>query len=80
VAMFASFRSNFFDWIKDPKSRRAKPRPPGFYRRGQRVRVRVDYQDLRTADNRLYLPKSFGLPAIALLERGTPLLGAGDRR
>ena len=79
VAMFASFRSNFFDWIKDPKSGPAKPRPPGFYRRGQRVRVRVDYQDLRTADNRLYLPKSFGLPAIALLERGTPLLGAGDR-
>src|ERR1700685_1820961 len=34
-AMFRSYRSNFFAWVKDPSSRPGKPRPPRFYRRGQ---------------------------------------------
>jgi len=79
LATFGSFRRNFFDWVKDQASRPGKPRPPRFYRRGQRVRIRVDYQDLRIAANCLYLPKSFGLPAIPLVERGAPLLAPGDR-
>src|ERR1700691_3462630 len=39
-AMFRSYRSNFFTWVKDPASRPGKPRPPRFYRRGQRARLR----------------------------------------
>src|SRR5580700_3338132 len=79
-AMFRSYRSNFFAWAKDPASRPGKPRPPRFYRRGQRARVHFDYQDFKVVDNRLYLPGSMGLGALALVERGgEPLLNPGDR-
>src|ERR1700691_110503 len=60
-AMFRSYRSNFFAWAKDPSSRPGKPRPPKFYRRGQRARVCFDCQDFKVLDNRLYLPASMGL-------------------
>jgi len=79
-AMFRSYRSNFFAWTKDPDSRLGKPRPPRFYRRGQRTRVCFDYQDFKVLDNRLYLPDSMGLGGVALVERnGDPLLNPGDR-
>ena len=79
-AMFRSYRSNFFAWAKDPASRPGKPRPPRFHRRGQRVRVRFDYQDFKVLDNRLYLPTNMGLGALLLVERdGEPLLNPGDR-
>jgi putative transposase len=79
-AMFRSFRSNFFAWAKDASSRSGKPRPPRFYRRGQRARVCFDYQDFRVLDNRLYLPASMGLGALPLVERnGELLLNSGDR-
>ena len=79
-AMFRSFRSNFFAWTKDPASRPGKPRPPRFYRRGQRARLRFDYQEFKIEDNRLHLPTSIGLGPLALVERGgEPLLSPGDR-
>jgi hypothetical protein len=79
-AMFRSYRSNFFAWVKDPSSRPGKPRPPRFYRRGQRARVCFDYQDFKVLDNRLHLPPSMGLGVLALVERdGEPLLNPGDR-
>jgi hypothetical protein len=79
-AMFRSFRSNFFAWTKDPASRPGKPRPPRFYRRGQRARLRFDYQEFKIEDNRLHLPASIGLGPLALVERGgEPLLNPGDR-
>ena len=79
-AMHASYRSNFFDWVKDHASRQGKPRPPRFYRQGQRARVRFDYQDFTVLRNRLYLPATLGLPAIPLLDRqGEPLMEPGDR-
>jgi putative transposase len=79
-AMFRSFRSNFFAWAKDPASRPGKPRPPRFYRRGKRARVRFDYQDFKVLDNRLYLPASMGLGVVSLVDReGEPLLNPGDR-
>jgi hypothetical protein len=79
-AMFRSYRSKFFAWAKDPASRPGKPRPPRFYRRGQRARVRFDYQDFRVVDNRLCLPASMGLGALPLVERGGELLlMPGDR-
>jgi putative transposase len=79
-AMFRSYRSNFFAWVKDPASRPGKPRPPRFYRRGQRARVRFDYQEFKVLDNRLQLPASMGLGALPLLERGgEPLLNPADR-
>ena len=79
-AMVASFRSNLFDWIKDHSSRCGKPKPPQFYRRGQRARLRFDYQDFTVLHDRLYLPESLGLGVIALVDRqGEPLLQPGDR-
>jgi putative transposase len=79
-AMFRSFRSNFFAWVKDPSSRPGKPRPPRFYRRGQRARLRFDYQEFKVTDNRLHLPASIGLGPLALAERGgEPLLNSGER-
>ena len=79
-AMYASFRSNFFDWVKDPSSRQGKPRPPRWYRRGKRTRIRYDYQDLTLDGTLVYLPDSAGLPPIRLVERdGTPILSEGDR-
>jgi putative transposase len=79
-AMFRSYRSNFFAWAKDPSSRPGKPRPPKFYRRGQRARVCFDYQDFKVSDNRLYLPSSMGLGVLPLVDRdGEPLLDPGDR-
>jgi IS605 OrfB family transposase len=79
-AMFSSFRSNFFAWVKDPASRPGKPRPPRFYRRGQRARVYFDYQDFKVLDERLYLPASMGLGPVQLVARdGEALLNAGDR-
>jgi len=79
-AMFRSYRSNFFAWAKDPSSRPGKPRPPKYYRRGQRARVRFDYQDFKVLDNRLHLPTSMGLGAVLLVDRdGEPLLNPGDR-
>ncbi len=79
-AMFRSFRSNFFAWAKHPASRPGKPRPPRFYRHGQRARVRFDYQEFRILDNRLYLPASMGIGPVLLVERGgEPLLNPGDR-
>jgi putative transposase len=79
-AMFRSYRSNFFTWAKDPASRPGKPRPPRFYRRGQRARLRYDYQEFKVLDNRLYLPASMGLGPLVLVERdGEPLLNPGDR-
>jgi len=80
AAMFRSYRSNFFAWAKDPSSRPGKPRPPRFYRRGHRARVRFDYQDFKVLENRLYLPASMGLGPLPLVERsGEPLLNPGDR-
>jgi putative transposase len=80
VAMFRSYRSNFFAWAKDPTSRPGKPRPPRFYRRGQRARVHFDYQDFKVLDNRLYLPTSIGLGPVSLFDRdGEPLLNPSDR-
>ena len=79
-AMFRSFRSNVFAWAKDPATRPGKPRPPRFYRRGQRARVCFDYQDLKVREHRLYLPASFGVDVLTLVKRdGEPLLGPGDR-
>ena len=79
LAPFRSFRSNFFDWVADQSSRPAQPRPPGFFRMGQRARVRFDYQDFTVERNRLLLPESLGLDALLLLNRdGTPLLNLGD--
>jgi IS605 OrfB family transposase len=79
-AMFRSYRSNFFAWAKDPTSRPGQPRPPRFYRRGQRARVCFDYQDFKVVDNRLNLPTSMGLGTVPLVERGgEPLLSPGDR-
>jgi putative transposase len=79
-AMFRSYRSNFFAWAKDPASRPGKPRPPRFYRRGQRVRLRFDYQEFKVVDNRLIFPASMGLGDLSLVERdGEPLLNPGDR-
>jgi IS605 OrfB family transposase len=78
-AIFRSYRSNFFAWAKDHSSRPGKPRPPRFHRRGQRARVRFDYQDFRVVENRLYLPSSMGLGPLTLVERGgEPLLNPGD--
>jgi len=52
----------------------------GLYRRGQRARVRIDYQDFNVRDDRVIFPPSFGLDALSMLNRdGTPLLEAGDR-
>ena len=80
AAMVASFRSNFFDWAKDHSSRPGKPKPPRFYRRGQRARLRFDYQDFTVLHDRLYLPESLGLSVLALVDRqGEPLLQPGDR-
>jgi putative transposase len=79
-AMFRSYRSNFFAWVKDPASRPGKPRPPRFYRRGQRARLRFDYQEFKVVANRLILPASMGLGPLTLVERdGEPLLNPGDR-
>ena len=79
-AMVASFRSNLFDWIKDHSSRSGKPKPPRFYRRGQRARLRFDYQDFTVLHDRLYFPESLGLGVIALVDRqGESLLKPGDR-
>jgi putative transposase len=79
-AMFRSYRSNFFAWAKDPPRGRAKPRPPRFYRRGQRARANFDYQDFKVLDNRLHLPASMGLGPVLLGDRdGEPLLNPGDR-
>jgi len=79
-AMFRSFRSNFFAWTKDPTAWPGRPRPPRSYRRGKRARVRLDYQDFKVRENRLYLPAGFGLDVLALVERdGEPLLNDGDR-
>ena len=79
-AMVASFRSNFFDWAKDHASRPGQPKPPRFCRRGQRARLRFDYQDFTVVHDRLYLPESLGLGVIALVDRqGEPLLQPGDR-
>jgi putative transposase len=79
-AMFRSYRSNFFAWAKDPSSRPGKPRPPRFHRRGQRARVRFDYQDFKVLGERLYMPTSMGLGPVLLVDRGgEPLLNPGDR-
>ncbi len=79
-AMFASYRSNFFEWAKDPASRPGQPKPPNFHRRGQRARVRLDSQDFTVSDDRLYLPESLGLGVMALVDRdGESLLRPGDR-
>jgi putative transposase len=79
-AMFRSYRSNFFAWAKDPASRPGKPRPPRFYRRGQRARMHFDYQEFKVLENRLYLPASMGLGPLPLVERnGEPLLNPDDR-
>jgi putative transposase len=79
-AMFRSYRSNFFAWAKDPASRPGKPRPPRFYRRGQRARMHFDYQEFKVVENRLYLPASMGLGPLPLVERnGEPLLNPDDR-
>ena len=79
-AMFRSYRSNFFAWAKDPASRPGKPRPPRFYRRGQRARVHFDYQEFKVLENRLYLPSSMALGPVPLVGRdGEPLLNPGDR-
>jgi putative transposase len=79
-AMFRSYRSNFFAWVKDPSSRPGKPRPPRFYRRGQRARLHFDYQEFKVLENRLYLPNSTGLGPVLLANRdGEPLLNQGDR-
>ena len=56
AAMFASYRSNFFAWVKDGASRPGQPRPPRFYRLGQWARLRYDYQDFTVLHDRLYLP------------------------
>ena len=78
--MFASYRSNFFASVKDRASRPGQPRPPRFYRRGQRARLRYDYQDFTVLHDRLYLPESLGPGVIALVDRrGEPLLHSGDR-
>ena len=80
AAMFASYRSNFFDWALDHSSRPGKPKPPRFYCRGQRARVRLDYQDFSVEGDHLRLPDSFGLDPLPLVDRaGKPLLKAGDR-
>ena len=80
LAMFRSYRSNFFAWAKDPASRPGKPRPPRFYRRGQRARVLFDYQDFKVLENRLILPASVGLGPIPLVDReGQLLLDSNDR-
>jgi putative transposase len=79
-AMFRSYRSNFFAWVKDPASRPGKPRPPRFYRRGQRARLHFDYQEFKVLENRLYLSSSMALGRMPLVERdGEPLLNPGDR-
>ena len=69
AAMVAAFRSNFFDWVKDHSLRPGQPRPPRFYRRGQRARLRFDYQDFSVVHDRLHLPESLGLGVIALVDR-----------
>ena len=81
VAMFRSFRTNFFEWIKeDPKIRGGKPKPPRYYRRGQQARLRFDYQEFTVRNNLLSFPEIVGLDVLALVERdGEPLLGPGDR-
>jgi hypothetical protein len=73
-AMFRSYRSNFFEWAKDPASRPGKPRPPRFHRRGQRARLRFDYQEFKVLGNRLYLPAGMGLDALPLVDRDGELL------
>lgn len=79
-AMFASYRSNFFDWAKDHSSRQGKPRPPSYYRLGKRSRLRVDYQDIKIENGRLCLPDSLGLESVALCDhRGMPLFAADER-
>ena len=79
-AMFAAYRSNFFDWAKDHASRPGQPQPPRFYRRGQRARLRFDYQDFTVRTDRLHLPESLGLGVVALVDRdGEPLLNPDDR-
>ncbi len=79
VAMMASYRSNFFGWVADKSSRPGKPRPPGFFRRGQRVGVTFDYQDFKVRRNRVHMPASCGMDTISLVGRdGRPLLGPGD--
>ena len=80
MAVFKSFRSNFFSWVKDPSLYRGMPRPPRFYRRGKRARLHFDYQEFRVAGDMLRFPPSLGLAAVALVDRsGTPLLGPGDK-
>jgi IS605 OrfB family transposase len=80
AAMVASYRSNFLDWVKDRASRPSQPRPPRFYRRGQRARLRLDYQEFTVVHDRLYLPESLGMGVMALVDRrGEPLLQPGDR-
>ena len=80
AAMFASFRSNFFAWIKDRSSRPGEPRPPRFYRRGQRARLRFDYQEFEVDGVHLALPPLVNLGTVALRERDrSPILGPGDR-
>ena len=77
--MFAYYRSNFFARVKDRASRPGQPRPPRFYCRGQRARLRYDYQDFTVFHDRLYLPESLGLGVIALVDRRSePLLQPGD--
>jgi putative transposase len=79
-AVFRSYRSNFFAWVKDPSSRPGKPRQPRFHRRGQRGRLHFDYQDFKVSDNCLSLPASMGLGALPLFDRGgEALLNPGDR-
>ena len=78
--MVASYRSNFFAWAKDRASRSGKPKPPRFYHRGQRARLRFDYQDFSVRGDRLQLPEALGLGVIALVDReGELLLAPGDR-
>ena len=66
--MFASYRSNFFAWVKDRASPPGQPRPPRFYRRGQRARLPYDYQDFKVSADRLYPQESLGLCVIALVD------------
>lgn len=85
LGMFRSFRSNFFAWTKDHNSRAGQPRPPRYYRRGRRCRLRFDYQDFKIlvnhkGEHHLCLPPSMNLPPLLLAERdGSHLLQPGDR-
>ena len=66
--------------MKDHASRSGQPRPPQFYSRGHRARLRYDYQDFTVSNDRVHLPESLCLGIIALVDRaGEAILHPGYR-